>query len=273
MKCIYHADNDGECAAAIILKDFECEAIPINYKDELPLDKIDKDEKVFIVDFSLQKPGDWEKLLERTKDVVWIDHHKSAIEKPGPQHNLKGIRSTEGAGCELTWEYLHSTPMPYGVELTGDYDTWTKKHGEETDLFHFGLMAVDTKPEAPIWSELVGDNSKESVARVVQMGKTVKVTMDKENAAYLDKWGFETELDGHSAIACNKGLAGSQLFDSDPKDHDLMLSFAWDGKQWTVSIYTTNSEIDASKIAEKYGGGGHKGAAGFQCEELPFKRG
>jgi uncharacterized protein len=30
--------------------------------------------------------------------------------------------------------------------------------------------------------------------------------------------------------------------------------------------------VDVSKIAVKYGGGGHKAASGFQCKELPFTR-
>ena len=50
-----------------------------------------------------------------------------------------------------------------------------------------------------------------------------------------------------------------------------MLSFIWRKGQWTVSLYSTKSDIDVSIIAKNYGGGGHKGASGFQCKELPFK--
>ena len=49
-----------------------------------------------------------------------------------------------------------------------------------------------------------------------------------------------------------------------------MMPFVFDGSKWTVSIYSTNKNIDCSELAKKYGGGGHKGAAGFQCENLPF---
>jgi nanoRNase/pAp phosphatase (c-di-AMP/oligoRNAs hydrolase) len=38
----------------------------------------------------------------------------------------------------------------------------------------------------------------------------------------------------------------------------------------TVSLYSTKPEIDCGEIARTFGGGGHKGAAGFQCTELPF---
>ena len=83
MKCFYHTDMDGKCAGAIVFKaqHGEGEYLPINYKDDFPFDKIQRDEEVIIVDFSLQNDGDWEKLLEITQDIIWIDHHKTAIEK------------------------------------------------------------------------------------------------------------------------------------------------------------------------------------------------
>jgi nanoRNase/pAp phosphatase (c-di-AMP/oligoRNAs hydrolase) len=48
--------------------------------------------------------------------------------------------------------------------------------------------------------------------------------------------------------------------------------FVYDGRMFTVSVYSTNPNIDCGAICKKYGGGGHKGAAGFQCKELPFQR-
>jgi nanoRNase/pAp phosphatase (c-di-AMP/oligoRNAs hydrolase) len=38
-----------------------------------------------------------------------------------------------------------------------------------------------------------------------------------------------------------------------------------------ISLRTgKNSDIDVSEIAEKFGGGGHRRAAGFHCLELPL---
>lgn len=52
-----------------------------------------------------------------------------------------------------------------------------------------------------------------------------------------------------------------------------MMPFVFTGKKWVFSIYSTHPEIDCSVLAKKYGGGGHKGAAGFQCigMELPLE--
>lgn len=49
-----------------------------------------------------------------------------------------------------------------------------------------------------------------------------------------------------------------------------MIPYQHDGKRWTVGLFTSKS-IDVSEIAIKYGGG-HSSAAGFVCDELPFKR-
>lgn len=89
-------------------------------------------------------------------------------------------------------------------------------------------------------------------------------------------------------IACNTTTNNSQFFDSvyDPEKHDLMVAFArvsnvrWfrENEQgypqraypWKVSIYSTKPEIDCGAIAKSFGGGGHKGAAGFICDRLPW---
>jgi nanoRNase/pAp phosphatase (c-di-AMP/oligoRNAs hydrolase) len=68
-------------------------------------------------------------------------------------------------------------------------------------------------------------------------------------------------------------MTNSQTFDSvwDPEKYDAMLTFGWRRGQWTVSLYSVKQDVDVSEVAVKHGGGGHKGAAGFQCTELPFR--
>ena len=65
----------------------------------------------------------------------------------------------------------------------------------------------------------------------------------------------------------------SDVFKSvyDTEKHDAMLCFYWSNRGfWRCSIYSDNPDIDCSVYAQSYGGGGHKGAAGFQAETLPF---
>ena len=54
--------------------------------------------------------------------------------------------------------------------------------------------------------------------------------------------------------------------------YDLMITFCRrTDHKWNVSLYSTKPDIDCGAIAKSFGGGGHKGAAGFQCVDLPFE--
>lgn len=271
MKCFYHDDMDGKCAGAIVHKFFEGgEFFRINYKDDFPFDKINPGELVVIVDFSLQRPGEFERLLEVTDNVIWIDHHKSAIEKPDNPHHLDGIRRDGTAGCVLTWEFFYpNIPVPNVVALLGDYDIWAFKYGEDTNRLQTGIRLYDTRPDSEMWKKWL-DPAYLPIDEL-RFGEISLQYRNNYYAGLVKSWAFFTEFEGYKAIACNAGSVSSQLFDTVMEDYDIMLPFCFDGKQWTVSVYT-KKDIDCSEIAKKYGGGGHKQAAGFQCKELPFQR-
>ena len=59
-------------------------------------------------------------------------------------------------------------------------------------------------------------------------------------------FGIDYHKDGYDGVAC----------------------FHFDGTHWNFSLYNDNGLVDCSAIAKQFGGGGHKGAAGFR---LPFK--
>ena len=54
--------------------------------------------------------------------------------------------------------------------------------------------------------------------------------------------------------------------------HDALLMFHTNGRKWVVSLYHARhrTDLDLSVIAKNNGGGGHRGACGFLCYELPF---
>ena len=74
MKCFYHIDEDGKCAAFWVNKlarhydGYEKEFIPINYGMDFPFDIIHQDEQIYIVDFSIL-PEQMEQLLKVTENV------------------------------------------------------------------------------------------------------------------------------------------------------------------------------------------------------------
>ncbi len=296
MKCFFHNDMDGRCAAAIVVKYYESESkvalvgdslecIPAVYGDPFPFDRIREDENVIIVDFSLEEPGDWEKLIDLCghERVIWIDHHKTSLEKSAfPE--LQGLRKDGVAACELAWEYFFSetsagrSGMPEVVKLIGDRDVWKFQYGDRTKKNHAGLLSRDTSPDSLLWNTLMDDDkydTKAALADVIQEGIIIKKYQTQNYKELIDGISFYAEFEGYKAICCNSAFTASTLFDSiSDSTYEIMLTFYASENGWTISLYTKKTEIiDVSEIAAKYGGGGHTGAAGFTCKQLWFSDG
>jgi oligoribonuclease NrnB/cAMP/cGMP phosphodiesterase (DHH superfamily) len=279
MKCFYHSsDLDGKCSAAIVLKAFpDCELIPINYNDPFPWDILSKDEVVYMVDFSLQPFADMLRLAELV-DLTWIDHHKTAIEEAynscnGGNYQFNHLLRDGTGACALVWEYLFDEPMPRAVKLLAEYDVWNH---EDPDClpFQYGLRNLDTNPEANIWACLFDEYNNPNLCKgITSDGYVILGYEAKQNAIKARAMCFTTELDGLTCLAANQGITNSKFFDSvwDSEKYDAMLLFNWRKSQWNISLYTDRPDIDVGEVAKLHGGGGHKGAAGFQCTELPFK--
>ena len=275
MKCFYHsADLDGHCSGAIIKMRYpECELIGINYGDSFPWGDRYPTETVFMVDFCLQPFDDMVKLNKQCH-LTWIDHHKSAIETAHEKGFLAHEQSLEdGIGaCALVWDYCYpGMERPKYVELLAEYDVWN--HTNMMTLpFQWGMRLKTTIPEKGpgLWEDL---HRMENVVDIVNEGNIVLQYVAQDNRKYIEACGFETEIDGLKCIAINRMLTNSQMFDSvwDPEKYDAMLTFGWRKGQWNISLYSDMPDIDVSVVAKTRGGGGHKGAAGFQCSELPFE--
>ncbi len=276
MKIFYHDDMDGKASAHVVLL-FEkrivdentCQAI--NYGIDFPLDIIGSDERVYIVDYSIE-PEDMHKLRAITTDVIWIDHHVSAIKKyEGFSIAIEGLRSVDKAGCELTWEYFSKHEAPEYIRLIGDRDTWTWKYGDRTKFFNAGMEAFDTNPQSPVWDSLQKDNYLDFV---IVNGKVIQQYKDRTEQEYIKTHGFWVDFHGYKCFAVN-GKFASQPMEAIAPDADIWMPFRYfpDG-YWMVSLLT-NKDIDVSEIACQYEyhgkkGGGHAGASGFECVYPPF---
>jgi oligoribonuclease NrnB/cAMP/cGMP phosphodiesterase (DHH superfamily) len=282
MKTFFHSDADGRAAAVIVYKYYireertleDFQFIGINYDVPFPFDKIVNNELVIIVDFSLQNKGDFTKLKQITSNIIWIDHHITAINKHS-DIELEGIRRDGTAACVLTWEYFYPHQgMPYVIKLLADYDVWTFHYGENTNYLQTGIKMYDTRPESSNWIKWL---DPEYVA-VEEINKGQEL-IDYRNimykgfakSSYLGKFkGWFNKFKNYKLICCNSNVASSQLFDSIKTEYDIMVRYNYNGEIYNVSLYTANPDIDVSEIALKYGGGGHKAASGFSCKHLPF---
>lgn len=286
---LHHDDLDGSAAAAVVLYLVDPKAIctPINYNQEFPLDVVKRDDEVWVVDYSLKK-HEWAALRGKVDDwrsIIFIDHHKTAIESQEGDGvlNLNGIRTTgQGAGCLLTWDYACGyveveREAPMALLYVSDRDEWKFEYGDETRDFFDGVQAVcDTRPGSSFWPTVFDKDTGDAWCReYMRIGRMVGNKRRITNAEDVKMYSFQVGFEGYKAISLNKRGCGSDAFATVANEYDLLMPCWFDGKQWTVSIYRggtlVGQEIDCSALAKEYGGGGHAGAAGFQCSILPWE--
>jgi len=283
MLVIHHNDLDGLSSAAIVykayretvIKDSYIDFFEADYDKEIPLDKIHKDEDVYIVDFSL-KPAMMNKLLKITKNIIWIDHHKTALEyEKDYESNIDGYRVVEDqrmAGCELTWDWFYpELPYPDVVKYIGDFDKWAWKYRGVTEYYKEGLYVRGTNPTNDLWIVLLDPLCKDYTfynTSIIADGKICKQYRDNIFRQYVDNFGFETEFEGYKCFAAGLYMFGSEVFGDKIKDYEMLISFEYEGAKYLIGLYSQT--IDVSRICQKYGGGGHTGAGGFTCKTLPF---
>lgn len=295
MKCFYHDDADGICSAFWVASNVmindknyyndEPQFYEINYRKKFPLEIIRPKEQIYIIDYSI-KPDEMRELIKVTKNITWIDHHKTAIEEyENFEHDIRGIRYSGVAACMLTYCYLkHMTlngegeiktfetsmieDAPLFTKLISDGDVLDFRYGDDTKNFFTAFNAYDLKPQSSEWHKFMSSDNYEK--KMIEEGR-IMAMYEKAWAKYYMKLGFKTVFEEQTCFAINLGYSGVEFFESLPQGlYDIFISFAFDGRQYVVSLYSKT--VDVSKIAKKYGGGGHKMAAGFQCDILPFSR-
>lgn len=296
---IYHrADYDGIFCREIARKFFGENARYIGWDYGDPKIIMTDGERVYVLDLSPDCLSGFEDfgpaLLRR---VVWIDHHKSAIDKFSK--TITGYRIDGVAACRLAWQWFFNPmgPMnpnlqepdyhlptdvqfknrevsePLAVRLAGEYDIWDHRDNDADVAFQFGLDSQ----ESINWPHLLREDGSgdSSVGGIVYDGRAAMRCYAKRDADIMEHRSFLEDFEGLRFLVLNTPRCNSNTFKS--KDvpetgHDALLAFYCTGEEWSVSMYHAahRKDLDLSEIAKKYGGGGHRGACGFRAMRLPF---
>ncbi len=232
--------------------------------------------------------------------IVWIDHHRSAIDKwdhIGDVTKLVGYRIDGVAACRLCWQWFTFDKGPHGdprthpsdiytpykqdfidrrmmepelIRLAGEYDIWDHRDSN-AKILQFGLRACSEREfrELVQWQFDGRPEGEGLLQNVLGGGKLIKSYMDKQNAEYATQMSGDVFWEGLCFLAINSSHRNSDAFLGAIKErHDALLNWRYDPKSRlaTISLYHApgHEHIDLSKIAVKYGGGGHKGACGFR---------
>lgn len=258
---LYHAEcNDGFGGAFAAWKKFgdSADYIPIEHQRPLPEGLNGK--QIFFIDISLENEQDIEKLTKNNESVILIDHHKTNEEKLSffKEYSFDNNHS----GAVLAWKYFHlDKPVPKILLLVEDMDLWKWEY-PETANFVAALALYDYNFET--WDKIYSDAEDDKKLREYLSKGEVINTYIKRIADDLIKHAQKVTFEGYEVYSANvhhpiKSFVGPVLREKHPP---FAITWVQEGDRIHVSL-RSNGMVDVSEIAKKYGGGGHKAAAGF----------
>ena len=270
---IYHGEcPDGFSAAWVAYKKFGSRAdyVPAwhNRSDPTGL----KNKTIYVVDFAFDEDVT-KKLVKNNKKVVYIDHHVSLekIIKSLDDH----LYDVKNSGAVLTWMYFFpKKKVPKFILHIEDQDLWNFKMKNTPEAMSaVGLIEMNFKN----WSKLVSDfENKDKFKKYLEKGRIIADYNNYVTDWLADHRAEEVLFEGKKILACNSSYKrlSSQLAHKlyDKQGPFSLVWYLYDG-HYKFSI-RSNGKFDVSKVAAKYGGGGHKAASGFVIpieKGLPFK--
>lgn len=238
----------------------ESEYIPVAYGEPMPT--MEDHSNVFILDFSYPR----EQLLElkrRMIQVQVIDHHQTA------QKDLEGLPfalfDMKRSGATMAWDYFHEgIPYPALFPYLQDRDLWTQKLPQTQEVASaLRMYPMDFK----VWESLVNNAGVEKLkieGDVVLRFTNNIVDIMCQQARMMDVGGYMVPVANATIAFSEVGQALLKKYPNVPFTA-YYLDRADGMRQWGMR---SRPDFDCSEVAKKYGGGGHKNAAGF-VEKIP----
>lgn len=263
---IYHGDcPDGFGGAWAAYKRFgdRAEYIPVHHG--LPPIAGLENKEIYMIDITY--PVDVVKdLIAHNLRVTTIDHHITA--EAAVKLTKDYSYAIDNSGSVLAWKYFHKDePVPLMLQHIEDQDLWKFKLRDTHSIMAF-IESFDY--DFKLWDKLVvdmGDDKKrnqfiEKGSLLVNYREEITKRLTEENKKLV-------EFEGHRVFAAN---APSEFADS--MAHSLYterppMAIIWSEAKDGVHVsLRSDGSVDVSKMAQKFGGGGHKASAGFELSSI-----
>jgi len=256
---IYHRNClDGFGAAWAVwncIGDADVEYLACGYDDDTP-DVTGLD--VIFVDFSFKRRV-MHHLIEQCKSMVVLDHHASAERELDGIFNYEkaqGVFDMENSGAMLAWKWFNpNSNIPGMLELIEDRDLWRFDY-DDTKAVCAALYSYEFS--FPLWSEL-----SQNIDGLIDPGLALLRSQDKDVQGML-KYARDADIAGHivPVLNCHPKYS-SDVGYALAKDKPFAATYSDTSSNRVFSLRSSETGVDVSKIAEIFGGGGHKHAAGF----------
>lgn len=270
---IYHKDcPDGFSSAWAAWRKFKNKAEYIAVDPKHLPEKLPKNKLVFAIDTSFS-PKNLNKLIDRGNNVTVIDHHPS--EENDVKLSPKFVFDLKHSGAVLAWNFFHpQKKMPILLKTIEDLDLWRFKMPNTKEISTY-IEMLDF--DFSTWDKLARDIENPKRQKLIIQEGTVILKYKEKITLNIVKRAQLVMFEGIKTYASNSVVLRSETGNILAKKILPPMSIVWsvkkDGRTW-IGLYSDGS-VDISKIAKKYGGGGHKAAAGFVLPEgakLPWQQ-
>ncbi len=256
---LYHNPcGDGFGAAWAAWKKFGDRAryIGVNHGDPLPASIGGSD--IYILDFSFP-PEVMKKILATARHVVALDHHISAKHSTYMASNY--MYDLKHSGAVITWRYFHpKKPVPSILRHIEDIDLWKFALPKTREIVaHINSYPFSFKR----WSAFARDLERgKSRKKIIESGAAI-VRYEEETVRRALGRAQEVRFLGKRVLAVNATSLVSEIGNVLVKRKGPF-AIVWSEKNGNIVVsLRSNTSMDVSRIAARFGGGGHKRAAGF----------
>jgi len=254
---LYHAnctDGMGAAYAAWKLLGSKAEYIPCHHGEDPP-DVTGRN--VACLDYAFPNAVT-KQMIEDANSLIIIDHHKSAMVDLHDVSNA--IFDMKHSGAILAWNFFHpGKEPPKFLNYIEDRDLWkwelpySREFSASFDMVPFDFDEFDTFCDDSVFDDAIKRGSY-----ILAYSKTVvKKICDK---------AVKREFEDKSVMIVNSSHWMSEIGNRLSQECDFAVVWFFDhaSRQTIVSLRSFHDSVDVSEVAKKFGGGGHKKAAGFQ---------
>lgn len=275
--CIYHGNcADGFGAAWAVRRSLGAENVEfIAGSYGMPTPDV-AGRLVIIVDFSFPLEV-LQAMADQARAVLVLDHHKTAAEalaglEPAPLHyhawadtlpKLSAVFDMNRSGAGITWDFFFpQNQRPDLINHIEDRDLWRfKLEGTSEVLANLFSYAQDFQ----IWDELM----QQPMSAAIAAGVAINRKHQKDVAELVASSKHRMVIAGHDVPVANlPHIYASDACHLMARHEKFAACYQDSADHRYFSLRSNDAGMDVSEIAKKYGGGGHRNAAGFKA---PFE--
>ncbi len=267
--CVYHAGcPDGFGAAWAVSRAWGTEATYVarGHNDRLRGEDL-SDTIIAFVDIAPDN-DELRDLAGHAAQVIVLDHHVTSQDRLEADPTICNAIAREGheiifdmsrSGSVLAWQYFSpDQPVPDLLRYVEDQDLWAWKLPRSQEV----NAAITSYPRSfEVWSELAERPVEELMREGEPIVRANRVEVERilKHAAPLAIDNRRTESVNASS---NRSAIGHELAQRKTYGEPWGCVYRIDGDRVYATLYSIG-DFDVSQIAVRFGGGGHKNAAGF----------